>query len=69
MTLEEFLTREGVTVTDFAKQSGVSRATLGRIKRTGGADSRRIAKKIIDASGGKVTARDLFPLKAGESDS
>lgn len=59
MKLARYLSKHKETVEAFAQRSGVSRATLQRIKQ-GGARSTRIIEKIVAASGGQVTASDLL---------
>lgn len=66
MTLAEFLTHKGESAAAFSRRSGVSGATVKRIKRNGHADSRRIAQRIIDSCEGLVTMADLFPVTTGE---
>jgi hypothetical protein len=59
MTLTEYLAVSGITLEQFAKDSGVSLATLKRIKQTGTASSTKVVARIVAVCKGEVTAADL----------
>jgi transcriptional regulator with XRE-family HTH domain len=64
MTLAEYLAENNLSARQFAEISGVSEATIKRIKRSGCAGSPSVAQRVIQACEGVVTAQDLFPFKA-----
>ncbi|MEN8236159.1 MAG: helix-turn-helix transcriptional regulator [Pseudomonadota bacterium] len=62
MELREWLFRNRKTVTDFAKEIGVSRSHLNMISNGKNLPSVQLAKKIEEGTEGKVTIMELlFP--------
>lgn len=58
------LAEEGTTAADFAKRVGVSKASISRIARREQNTDLDTVQKIIDASGGAVTADSFFAVPA-----
>lgn len=61
MTLVAYLALTKESISKFSKRAGVSDSSIKRIKRSGHADSRTVATKIVIATGGDVTMGELFP--------
>lgn len=62
MELAKYMTENGLTDSAFAEKIGVDRSVVSKLRiRTLGA-SIETAVKIIDATGGAVTAHDLVPV-------
>ena len=62
MNLDEYLSRSKITRTDFAKILGISRTHLQDILSGRRSPSKTLAKKIEEATEGKVTKEELlFP--------
>jgi DNA-binding transcriptional regulator YdaS (Cro superfamily) len=62
MELAKYMTTHGLTDSAFAAKIGVDRSVVSKLRvRTLGA-SIETAVKIIDATGGAVTAHDLVPV-------
>jgi hypothetical protein len=64
MTLHAYLRKQGETEGDFAKRAGVSRATVFRLKRTGGGCSSTTIAKVVAACRGQVSANELLGIEA-----
>ena len=60
MTLDEYLSRDGVTATDLAAKAGTTGATITRLLYGEQQPSTAMVKAIVEATGGKVTAQDLI---------
>jgi transcriptional regulator with XRE-family HTH domain len=63
MKLADYLDREGLTKTEFAKRTGLSIATVSLLARNLTWLSRDAARRISDASNGEVTAADFQGAK------
>ena len=66
MQLAEYLEREGLTQTEFAKRAGVSAATVSQLARNRTWLSLKVARQIEQASNGEVTAADFVQHIAAE---
>lgn len=60
MRLDLYLARQDESATSFAKRAGVEPSTITRIMNGERSPSLEVAKKIVDASDGKVTFEDLI---------
>lgn len=60
MTLDEWLTQNGISETKFASRIGRTQATVNRIRRGIKAPSASVARAIRRETGGAVTPNDLF---------
>lgn len=60
MDLREWLFRKRKTVTDFAKEIGVSRNHINGIVNGRGKPSAKLAKQIQDATHGEVSIMELL---------
>lgn len=59
MTLDQYLEKTGEGVREFARRSGLDVATVSRIRRGMQNATAITAHKIIAASSGKVTLKEL----------
>lgn len=68
MKLKDWMARQGITQTQFADMSGISQSTISRLTAEPPMlnPSRKIVRAIVAATGGCVTANDLFDLAAIE---
>ena len=62
MTLDEWLTRQGMEAKTFAEQVGVDKATVGRWRGGGTVPRPRVMARIVAVTGGAVTANDFMGL-------
>lgn len=60
MTLDAYLTANSLTDAKFAEMVNVSQPTISRIRRHGQTPSKDLVAAIFVATGGAVTANDLF---------
>ena len=60
MTLDQYLTGSNITAADFAALVGLTEASVSRIRKGKQNITRDVMLKIIEASGGKVTADSLL---------
>ncbi|MES2157504.1 MAG: helix-turn-helix transcriptional regulator [Pseudomonadota bacterium] len=60
MTLDHYLSQAGMTAADFGALIQVSEASVSRIRKGEQNLSRNLMRRIIEASGGKVTADGLL---------
>ena len=63
MKLFDYLLSQGETQSAFARRAGVSRQLITEIIHQDRTPQMKNAKKIIEATGGKVSSRDLGLLK------
>jgi len=66
MQLADYLEREGLTQTEFAKRAGVSAATVSQLSRNRTWLSLKVARRIEKASNGEVTAADFVQREAAQ---
>lgn len=59
MTLDEYLTSSGMTAAEFGPLVPLSEASVSRIRKGEQNISRDLMRRIIDASGGVITAAAL----------
>lgn len=64
MTLDQYLTDEGVTAAVFGQRLGMSEASVSRIRRGEQNITRDVMRRIIAASGGKITPDGLVFIEA-----
>lgn len=62
MRLEEWLTREGKSVTGFSQEIGLARSTLLRVLADRRSPTFDVMCRIIEATRGEVQPNDFFPL-------
>ena len=69
MTLDQYLTSEGVSAADFGARCkpSISDASISRIRRGGQNISLEVMRRIILASHGKVTADGLLSARQDEA--
>lgn len=60
MELKEYLFRENISATEFARRVGMSREYLSRVKNHKIKPSRHLARSIMTETQGKVTLDDLL---------
>jgi DNA-binding XRE family transcriptional regulator len=60
MTLKEYLTWKSLTDTAFAREIGVVPSTVLRLKSGDRSPSMALARKIMEATGGKVRPDDFL---------
>ncbi|WP_300396362.1 helix-turn-helix transcriptional regulator [Henriciella sp.] len=63
MTLADWLTKHDLSDADFAERIGVSRQALHRYKTGDRHPRTTIMEKIVEHTGGEVTANDFFEAK------
>lgn len=61
MTLDQYLTDNGLKEADFAEKIGVDQSTVNRLRKTQ-VPSKEVMAKIFDVTGGAVRADDFFGL-------
>lgn len=66
MKLLAYLTKEGLTRAEFARQSGISEATVSLLCRGETWLSRDMARRLFRATGGAVTPTDLLELERAD---
>ncbi|MBY8826090.1 helix-turn-helix domain-containing protein [Sphingomonas colocasiae] len=59
MTLDDYLTSEDITAADFGGRVGLSEASISRIRKGEQNITRDVMRRIIAASGGKISAEGL----------
>lgn len=67
MTLKDYLSRHEESDEDFAERAGISRATVKRIHKTGGARSAAVIQKIVAACNNEVSLSDLVAVSIKKS--
>jgi len=60
MTLDDYISENNISITDFAKELGVHRVTLYRWLAKESYPRHAVAKKIIELTQEQVTYKDLF---------
>jgi 3,4-dihydroxy 2-butanone 4-phosphate synthase/GTP cyclohydrolase II len=68
MLLSDWLTREGITRSEFAARIGVSPPTITELCRGGQWLSRKTARAIEKVTGGEVTAADFVHIDRPSSE-
>lgn len=63
MTLADYLAREKIVDADFATRIGVERSTVTRL-RAGQIPKPDVMRKIVEQTGGEVTANDFYRVAA-----
>lgn len=66
MKLEAYLTQKKLTAAAFGEKAGLSQSQVSRIMRGKSWPSREAVDAIFKATGGKVTAHDLYQTEAAE---
>jgi predicted transcriptional regulator len=61
MTLNDYLALGIDTETTLARRAGIAQPTVNRLRRHESWPSRSTIKKLIEASGGKLSLHDLLP--------
>lgn len=67
MTLKQYLSGTGETISGFARRLGVSHATVSRLVHGHNGPSGMLAKKIMIVTDGKVTPLDFEYRTAGRA--
>ncbi|WP_337996207.1 helix-turn-helix transcriptional regulator [Oleispirillum naphthae] len=62
MHLRDWLTREGITPSAFARKCGLPPSTINRILSDGRAPTDEVMRRIIVGSHGEVQPNDFFPI-------
>ncbi len=67
MDIEQFIDRQDITLTEFARRSGIPRSTLETIMSGGGCRTVTLGK-LMAVSGGLITFSDLMPTPKDEEE-
>jgi transcriptional regulator with XRE-family HTH domain len=62
MTLDQYLTSNGITEAAFATEIGADQSTVNRLRRKGQIPSKELMAAIFEKSGGAVRADDFFGI-------
>jgi len=63
MQLKTYLKRNDITTRQFAESTGISAMSISRYARRLRVPTLEIASRIVDATQGKVTFRELMDIK------
>jgi len=62
MTLDAYLTTNGITETRFAELIGATQSTVHRLRKKGQVPSKELMARIFIKTGGSVRADDFFGI-------
>jgi transcriptional regulator with XRE-family HTH domain len=64
MTLDAWMTKEGMTLAGLADKAEISVTTAHRLRRGERLPSKEVAERLFGLSGGQVTANDFYDQPA-----